>query len=110
MNKRQGDCLSYAFVEQLENIGDSYKRLGRAALEKKRISLKSLQHLNELLKSIYRLYYAFNLKELENFGKACEEAKKITQEPKELYLLYTQLFDIHGLALTKNIGGKREAI
>ncbi len=110
LNKRQGDCLSYAFVEQLENIGDSYKRLGRAALEKKRISLKSLQHLNELLKSIYRLYYAFNLKELENFGKACEEAKKITQEPKELYLLYTQLFDIHGLALTKNIGGKREAI
>ena len=33
-------------------------------------------------------------------------SKKITQEPKELYLLYTQLFDIHGLALTKTLEGK----
>ena len=110
LNKRQGDCLSYAFVEQLENIGDSYKRVGQAGLEKKSISLKGLSSLNEILKHIYRLYYAFSLEELETFGTAIEEVKKSTQEPKELYLLYTQLFDIHGLALTKNIGGKKETI
>lgn len=110
LNKRQGDCLSYAFVEQLENIGDSYNRLAKAALEKKKIPLKGLESLNALLKNIYHLYYAFTLKELELFGKAGEDAKKITQEPKELYLLYTQIFDIHGIALTKNIGGKKEDI
>jgi len=76
-------------------------------LEKnKKISPRGLEGLNEILKRIYRLYYAFNLEELEAFGTAIEQIKKDTQEPKELYLLYTQIFDIHGLALTKNIGGK----
>lgn len=109
LNKRQGDCLQYAFVEQLENIGDSYKRVAQAVLIKRKISLKGLSGLNEVLKRIYRLYYAFTIEELESFGIAIEEIKKETQEPKELYLLSTQLFDIHGLALTKNIGRKNEA-
>ncbi len=107
LNKRQGDCLQYAFVEQLENIGDSYKEVAKASLEKK--YLKGLKGLNELLKKIYKLYYAFSIEELESFGKNIEDIKKETYEPKELYLLYTQIFDIHGLALTKNIGGENEA-
>ncbi len=109
INKRQGNCLQYAFVEQLENIGDSYKSIAKAGFEKKKISPKSLESLNELLRKIYKLYYAFSLEELESFGKIIEEIRTKTQEPKELYLLFTQLFDIHGLALTKNIGGNNEA-
>lgn len=109
LNKRQTNCLDYAFVEQLENIGDSYKRLAKAGIEKKKISSKGLKGLNELLQRIYRLYYAFTLKELESFGRAGEEIKREIQEPKELYLLYIQIFDIHGIALTKNIGRKNES-
>ena len=109
LNKRHGNCLQYAFVEQLENIGDSYKRVAKAGFEKKIISLKGLKGLNELLGRIYKLYYAFSIEELESFGNAIDNVEKETQEPKELYLLYTQIFDIHGLALTKNIGGKNEA-
>jgi len=109
LNKQKGDCIVYAFVEQLENIGDAYKNLALSCIERpRRVSREGLELLQRLLKRIYLLYYAFSLKELEGFGKAAKEAESELHEQKDLLPLYTQIFDIHGLAITKSISSYKE--
>lgn len=103
LNKQKGDCIAYAFVEQLEKIGDAYKHLAHACAETpKKAPPQTVEKITTLLKKVYILYYDFNLKEFEAFGLLAKDIEMEFGEQKELFLLYSQVFDIHGLALTKN--------
>ncbi len=108
LNKQKGDCIAYAFVEQLENIGDAYKHIAQRHAHMKRISPHTLDRTNGLLKRIYGLYYDFSLEELEAFGVDAKDVAKEIGEQEVLFSLYSQVFNIQGLALTKTIGTLNE--
>ena len=49
------------------------------------------------------LYFAFSLEKLELFGRKSSEIYKDIKGDDSLESLYTQLFNIHGLILTKRV-------
>ncbi len=104
LNKEQKDPLSYALTEQLENIGDWYKDQAKEAIEKpSRISPEKLKIINIMMELLYELYFAFSLDKLETFGKMAKETKQTIQGEEKLASLFTMLFDIHGIILTKRV-------
>ena len=52
---------------------------------------------------LYDLYFAFSLEKLELFGRKSSEIYKDIKGDDSLESLYTQLFNIHGLILTKRV-------
>lgn len=101
LNKEQKDPVHYAIVEQLENIGDWFKN--KAKEKTMHISPDKLKKVNELIELLYDLYFAFSLEKLESFGKHAKEVKKLIEGEESLESLYTLLFDVHGLILTKRV-------
>ncbi len=101
LNKEQKDPLNYALAEQLENIGDWYKNKARE--KDLNISQDKLKKLNEIIELLYDLYFAFTLEKLEFFGKQTTEIKNSLKGEKSLEALFTLLFDVHGIILTKKV-------
>ena len=101
LNKEQRDPINYAIAEQLENIGDWFKNKAKA--KDKNISPKKLKKINEMIELLYDLYFAFSLEKLELFGSKSSEISKNIKSDENLESLYTQLFHIHGLILTKRL-------
>lgn len=101
LNKEQKDPLNYALTEQLENIGDWYKN--RAFEKNLSISQNKLQKINEMIELLYDLYFAFTLEKLEYFGKQAQEIQKSLKGEESLEALFTLLFDVHGIILTKRV-------
>jgi len=101
LNKEQKDPLNYALAEQLENIGDWYKN--KAKGKHHNLSQEKLKKLNEMIELLYDLYFAFTLEKLEYFGKYAKEIKKSIEYEENLASLYTLLFDVHGIILTRRV-------
>ncbi|MDP3728684.1 MAG: hypothetical protein Q8R18_04490 [bacterium] len=101
LNKEQKDPLNYALAEQLENIGDWYKN--KAKEKKHLLSQEKLKKINEMIELLYDLYFAFSLEKLEHFGKHAKEIKKSIHGEESLESLFTMLFDVHGIILTKRV-------
>ncbi|MSR86505.1 phosphate uptake regulator PhoU [Candidatus Woesearchaeota archaeon] len=111
--------IIYYLVEQLERIGDLYKKIAQLALDKKIVSTPSItahfSDLNALFVSYRTLFYNFNIPSVEDFGKEFYALRKKiengTSKEDGLYfpiLLYQgylleTIFDLNGALLTKNI-------
>lgn len=109
----------YYIVEQLERIGDLYKKIATLVLEQKmavsKESLSLLEEINVLLVSYRTLFYGFTLGGFETFGKDFYALRtKIeqlysTSKPELFPLLLHQgflaetIFDMNGALLTRNV-------
>jgi phosphate uptake regulator len=105
--------VTYYIVEQLERIGDVYKKIAKLCIEEK------ISRTNELIKIckevlalfiLYRhIYYDFNLEKIENFGTSFKVLQnKIKDLPTSPLLIYQEMlaehiYDMNGALLTSKI-------
>jgi phosphate uptake regulator len=100
----------YYVVEQLERIGDIYKKIALLAKENnsklKKQDIEHFKEINDLFISYRKMYYSFNLDSAEDFGKSFDTLKhKITAKDTSFYSIYQdflveQIFDMTGALLT----------
>ena len=111
--------IVYYLVEQLERIGDLYKKIAQLAFEKKITSTPAItshfSDLNTLFVSYRTLFYNFNIEGVEKFGKEFYALRTKIEMGNtkdggayfpillyQGYLLET-IFDLNGALLTKHI-------
>jgi len=96
----------YYVVEQLERIGDVYKKIAKRNIICNESDLKNFETINELFIDFRKLYYNFNFKQLESFGKSFDSLKeKIENDNNNSFQLYQEIlietiFDMNGGLIT----------
>ena len=109
----------YYIVEQLERIGDLYRDMNKSMAEKnitpRKELLDLLSRVNSFFRTFYDLYYRFDLKTMDAFGR---ERKELNKEAKDLEVrsdkdeivmlfyinsIFENIFDANGALMMKNI-------
>ena len=99
-----------SIVEQLERIGDIYKKIATVAKGKKTIKseqLETFEEINGLFIDFRKLYYDFKLEDVETFGNKFDQIKK-TISSEHSFSLYQEfllenIYDMNGALLTLKI-------
>jgi phosphate uptake regulator len=105
--------VTYYIVEQLERIGDIYKKLAKLAINKQIIRTPETDHICTETLSLFILYrhvyYDFSLEKIENFGTSFKALQIKINEIKPTKLLIFQemlaehMYDMNGALMTSRI-------
>lgn len=105
--------VDYYLVEQLERIGDLYKKIADDCLNKKVLLSgefrSSLVEINKLFISYRNLFYDFKIEDFETFGKSVNSLRSKLENYKKscgvIYLGYLldTIFDMNGALITRSL-------
>jgi phosphate uptake regulator len=102
-------ALGYYIVEQLERIGDIYKRFAKLQIGRKGVTNDEtkglLIEINKLFVRYRELFYNFSYEKFEDFGRdffELREEVKLRENSELVYLLYS-IFDMNGVLLIRNL-------
>ena len=98
----------YYIIEQLERLGDLYKKIASLDLEATD-KQNNLKNINDLFVSFRELYYNFSLENIEKFNEMFEKIRKDLESlEKTEFVIYQeflagQIFDMNGALLTLKV-------
>ncbi|MDP3918308.1 MAG: hypothetical protein Q8Q35_00185, partial [Nanoarchaeota archaeon] len=105
--------ITYYIVEQLERIGDIYKKIAKYLLDNNLVldsnNKVDFENVHKLLIMYRELFYDFNLEKMEEFGERFYELKSSLNNNNNnklgLYqeFLLEHIFDMNGALLTARI-------